>query len=413
MRYFANSNEDVESGSQVIIDKKKWTDSIEKIVGTIVEKMPASSVDNCDGGLYVGNAGVAYMFYCLTKSKTLTPEFKKYCSEQCHIYYEAALNFTESSNDRDPAVSFLLGKTGVYSVGVGVAKLNNEQSEVDRLVKEYNGLGELCKPITIFPYGSDELFVGRAGYLLGSHYINNILEKEAIQHNLSVCQSIIQSGRKYAAKHQSLSPLMYSYHGTEYLGAAHGLSSILLALLCTDNLFSTYPAAEADIKQSIEFLLSIEQPNSNYAPAMDEVNMINKRPLSEELIHWCHGAPGVIYTFARAYLVWKDEKYLKACIRCGELTWKAGLLKKGPGICHGIAGNGYVFLLLYRLTNDSKYLHRAQCFAEFIFTTEFRNGSRTPDAPYSLYEGWAGTVLFLHDLLNPEKAEFPFFHIFS
>ncbi|CAI9736988.1 3 [Octopus vulgaris] len=413
MRYFPNTNNDVESGSLVTINKKKWIDSIENIVKLIINKMPASSLENCDGGLYVGNAGVAYMLYCLTKSDALGDELKKYCAEQCRVYFDAALNFAESTNDRDPAVSFLLGKAGVYSVGTAISSLNGDQAQVERFINEYISLGELCKPIIIFPYGSDELFVGRAGYLFGSFFINNVLQREAIKHNLSLCQSIIQSGKKYASKHESLSPLMYSYHGTEYLGAAHGLSSILLALLCTDNLFETCPSAETEIKQSIDFLLSIEQPNSNYAPAMDEVNMVQKRPLSEELIHWCHGAPGIIYVFARAYQVWKDEKYLQACIRCGELTWKAGLLKKGPGICHGIAGNGYVFLLLYRLTKDTKYLHRAQCFAEFIFTTEFQNGARTPDAPYSLYEGWAGTVLFLLSLLNPETAEYPFFNVLS
>ena len=59
---------------------------------------------------------------------------------------------------------------------------------------------------------------------------------------------------------------------------------------------------------------------------------------------------GVVYLFARAYKYFNDEKYLQACLRCGELTWQKGLLKKGPGICHGVAGSGYVFLLLYRLT---------------------------------------------------------------
>ena len=56
---------------------------------------------------------------------------------------------------------------------------------------------------------------------------------------------------------------------------------------------------------------------------------------------------------ARAYKYFGDEKYLQACLRCGELTWQKGLLLKGPGICHGIAGSGYVFLLLYRLTGDN------------------------------------------------------------
>ena len=72
------------------------------------------------------------------------------------------------------------------------------------------------------------------------------------------------------------------------------------------------------------------------------------RSESEELVHWCHGAPGVVYLLVRAYLVWNEEKYLTGALKCGECLWNKGLLKKGPGICHGVAGSGYVFLLLHR-----------------------------------------------------------------
>ena len=37
----------------------------------------------------------------------------------------------------------------------------------------------------------------------------------------------------------------------------------------------------------------------------------SRRP-EEELVHWCHGAPGTVYLLARAYLVWRDEKYMVA-----------------------------------------------------------------------------------------------------
>ena len=119
-----------------------------------------------------------------------------------------------------------------------------------------------------------------------------------------------------------------------------------------------------------------------------------------------------MYLFAKAYLTWKDEAYLQACEKCAEVTWTKGLLKKGPGICHGVAGSGYVFLLLYRLTGDKKHLHRALQFAAFMEEKEFRKEARVPDRPYSLYEGLAGTACFLADLLQPEKAEFPFFNVF-
>ena len=41
------------------------------------------------------------------------------------------------------------------------------------------------------------------------------------------------------------------------------------------------------------------------------------------------------------------------------------------------------------------------------------NGARAPDSPYSLYEGLAGTVCYLADLLEPTEAEFPFFDVFG
>ena len=86
-------------------------------------------------------------------------------------------------------------------------------------------------------------------------------------------------------------------------------------------------------------------------------------------------------------------------------------MRKGPGICHGIAGNGYAQLMLYRLTKDNKYLYRASKFAEFLLTETFKE-ARTPDRPYSLFEGLGGTVCFILDLLDPNNSEFPLFPIF-
>jgi membrane transport protein XK len=111
-------------------------------------------------------------------------------------------------------------------------------------------------------------------------------------------------------------------------------------------------------------------------------------------------------------LIWRDEKYLNACKRCDDLIWQRGLLKKGPGICHGIGGNGYCHLLMFRLTNDLKYLYRAGKFADFLNTSEFKMGARTPDRPFSLFEGLAGTVCFAIDLLEPINAEYPLIPVF-
>lgn len=46
-------------------------------------------------------------------------------------------------------------------------------------------------------------------------------------------------------------------------------------------------------------------------------------------------------------------------MKCGDIVWKRGLLRRGYGICHGVAGNAYVFLALFKETGNQVYLHRA------------------------------------------------------
>ena len=69
--------------------------------------------------------------------------------------------------------------------------------------------------------------------------------------------------------------------------------------------------------------------------------------------------------------------------------------------------------IYFIFAGDPKHLHRAVKFAEFLTTPMFQQNAKTPDSPYSLYEGWAGTVCYLADLLQPQKAEFPLFDVFD
>ena len=89
--------------------------------------------------------------------------------------------------------------------------------------------------------------------------------------------------------------------------------------------FTNRKDVETTIRQAVDYVLSCEMPNGNYPPVPGE-----DRGHEDELVHWCHGAPGVVYLFAKAYLTWNDDKYLQAAKRCAELTWQRGLLRKGP-----------------------------------------------------------------------------------
>ncbi|KAG6937382.1 LanC like 3, partial [Chelydra serpentina] len=187
--------------------------------------------------------------------------------------------------DADTRAAFLLGGAGVYAVAALVYQALG-LPDFGRLLGRFRELSQICAPVTFLECGSDELFVGRAGYLCAALVLKQKLGMEILTpvQIRSICQAILESGKQYAVKKRKPCPLMYSYYGTEYLGAAHGLSSILQMLLSYYEYLQ--PADQELVWQSIDFLMDQEQ-NSNWPPELGET--IERE---NELVHWCHGAPG-------------------------------------------------------------------------------------------------------------------------
>jgi hypothetical protein len=107
---------------------------------------------------------------------------------------------------------------------------------------------------------------------------------------------------------------------------------------------------------------------------------------------WCHGAPGIVATLAP----FLDEAL---AVAGGELTWRAGPLRKGANLCHGTAGNGYAFLALLARTGDERWLTRARAFAMHAVAQVERSRSEHGRGRYSLWTGDPGTALYLADCL--------------
>jgi len=407
-RYFDNILSDQENTDDIALGQREYV----PVLLQIINKNCPPAPEHTDGALYVGAAGVAYAFYHVAQSGVFEEKRDQFLAT-AEKYIKVSLREIKKIDPSADGIgaSLLLGHTGIYVVAaliyeaLGMHNLRNEN------VQGVFNMHKYCVPMSFFPNGSDELFVGRAGFLAACHILNKRLGRTIVSNDtvLPLCNTIIESGKRTAQLHNSECPLMFTYYNTDYLGAGHGLSSILLMLLNFPVCFSTKPDVEELIKKSVDYLLQFEDQGGNYPPTPGET-----RDDWNELVHWCHGGSGNVYLFTKAYIVWKEEKYLQAVLRIGELVWKKGLLKKGPGICHGIAGNGYVFLLLYHLTSDEKQLNRARQFAAFMQTEEFKAISRVPDAPYSLFEGIAGTSCFLSDLVNPDpnSGGFPFMDVF-
>ncbi|XP_072942829.1 lanC-like protein 3 [Epargyreus clarus] len=402
VRYFPNPFEDYSPEVDLVIPKDSLVQQITDHVNTITKRFKPTQ-KNVDGGLYVGVTGISYMFYRLSKNPELI-ENRPYYVQKSMEYLAPALETSAGES-----TSFLLGDCGTYALATVVMKNANDERFVDMMRQFVSLYARYLEP-NFIKCGADELFVGRAGYIAAALWMHRelgtpVLSKEELY---KICDVIVESGRERNTDVPLNLPLMYHYYKTYYLGAAHGTSFILQMLITVPNYLEYNPRAAKEIRDSIEILTLLQKSDGNFPSCLEEV-----RAQEHKLVHWCHGAPGIVYLLAKAAMVFpNDERFMQACENAADAVWEKGLLYKGPGICHGVAGNAYVFLLLYRLTKNPKYLHRAKCFANFMTTEKFINDARLPDNPMSLYEGYAGTTCFLSDLLWPEAAEFPFEDVF-
>lgn len=162
--------------------------------------------------------------------------------------------YNNSSLIRISLASF--SNAGIFATAAVISKEIGEVSQMKSELDQFYSGFEACKPIHFNKHGSDEVLVGRAGYLSGVYWLKEQLSPKPFQATqiLEICASILESGREYSRQNQSSLPLMYQYHGSEYLGAAHGVCAILLVLLQSPMVQEGASALE-QVKQSLDAYL--------------------------------------------------------------------------------------------------------------------------------------------------------------
>lgn len=154
---------------------------------------------------------------------------------------------------------------------------------------------------------------------------------------------------------------------------------------------------------------------------------------SHHHVQICHGSPGLLLLLSTLKSCfpenWDEELYARGMQMAAEKVWEEGLVKKGLGLCHGVTGNAWPLLLLYipptlvvffhtfanrPLSGDDKNLSRGLAF--LLHATQLPPLSsssnypyRTPDHPWSLFEGLAGAVCAWADacVILEEKLQKP------
>ncbi|XP_005941323.1 lanC-like protein 2 isoform X1 [Haplochromis burtoni] len=371
--------------------QKKVQSKIKDLLQQMEEGL--KTADPHDFSTYTGWTGIALLYLQLHRVSNEAS------------YLHRALDYVKRTmrilNGRK--VTFLCGDAGPLAVGAVVHhKLNNTTDSKECLSRLLQLQRSVLSPDSDIP---DELLYGRAGYLYALLYVNKEIGTDAVDEDTitKVVTAIVESGKNMSAEQKKTDrcPLLYEWHKKQYIGAAHGLAGIYYMLMQSGA--KVHPDVLSElVRPSIDYVRHKRFRSGNFPSSLSNE--------SDRLVHWCHGAPGVIHMLIMAHKIFKEEKYLKEAVDCGEVIWQRGLLRKGYGICHGTAGNGYAFLSLYKLTKEKKYLHRACKFAEWCLDYG-THGCRIPDRPYSLFEGMAGAIHYISEMENPEASCFPAFEL--
>ncbi len=122
------------------------------------------------------------------------------------------------------------------------------------------------------------------------------------------------------------------------------------------------------------------------------------------------------------------DKLYQSLHHGAHLVYNQGLLRKGVGLCHGVSGNVYALLSASDILDKGSTspnssstitdlsLNLRKCFskaAHLAFLGKFYNdpsvlpGMRTPDHPWSLYEGMAGMCCAWAEVLCRMDARSP------
>jgi len=189
-----------------------------------------------------------------------------------------------------------------------------------------------------------------------------------------------------------------------YLGPVHGFAGNMIPLI------RGWRWLDAAQRQRISDVV-VRALVANAWPSDDGITWhpVTGREDPPHLCQYCHGAPGMVATFADAPFVFPELEDL--LVKGGNFTWAAGPLAKGSNLCHGTGGNGYAFLKLHQRTGDQLWLDRARAFAMTAIAQCREVRTQTGRGRYALWTGDVGLAVYLWDCLTADPR-FPSVDVF-
>jgi hypothetical protein len=285
--------------------------------------------------------------------------------------------------DGKPVPSLLAGESGVL---LAAHRLAPGGWQVDRMVE--------CVT-TNARHPSRELMWGSPGTMVAARLLHERTGDARLADAWRACAEWLIEEWRDPVWEQDL----YGNHW-QFVGPGHGFAGNVLALTAGDLLDA---GARVEVEdRAVAVLTQLAQREGDMAqwwPTLETPPDPTRRRTQ-----WCHGAPGMVTSFAH---IRPDDAALTELLAAGgELTWQAGPLSKGPSLCHGTAGNGYAFLKLHARTGDELWLDRARAFAMHAAGQVARLRAEHGRGRYTLWTGDIGVAVYLAACLE-DSAAFP------
>ena len=182
-----------------------------------------------------------------------------------------------------------------------------------------------------------------------------------------------------------------------WLGAVHGFASNAVPLIRGWSWLT--PGQQARAEEAFTRVLQ-----STAVRSAQGANWPGQVEEATDLCQHCHGAAGMVTTFADAPFT--SPAFDSLLEDGGRLVWAMGPLAKGSNLCHGTGGNGYALLKLYRRTRSPVWLERARAFAMTAIAQCREARRELGRGRHSLWTGDPGLACYLADCLKADP-QFP------
>ncbi|KAI9754559.1 MAG: hypothetical protein M4579_004659 [Chaenotheca gracillima] len=308
-------------------------------------------------GLYAGPTSAAYLFYRLSQIYPSLQLEGKSLHAWCLAYLEISPSVKSPPSKVDSSHCGIAQETLVHAAVTAVAR--KDESYAVKVCEAVHGL--------LDEDGSKEWLFGLAGYLYLLRLLRTELPKE------SELQELISKTIEQVADYVLRSQPPWKWHGSQFLGAAHGTIGIITQVALS------VPSRAHELQPMLDDLLDLQFDSGNFPSSL---------PVgTDRLVQFCHGAPGFIISLQNiaAHYPASKAKIELAIDKGVECIWERGLLTKEPSLCHGISGNALVFEDLDRLRRFISFSAQEQLERRWGVPS-----GADPESMCSLFTGGAG-----------------------